>query len=95
MGKQPPRYYWDAAAWIAYIRKEMPASDNAIKEPRFEMCREVLERAERGEVEIVTSAFTLAEVCKKRGETRGPQREGRQLENDFLKHPAHPVGLWL
>jgi predicted nucleic acid-binding protein len=68
MTKLPNRIYWDANAWIAYIRKEMPAADNSIKEPRFEMCRDVLRRAERGEVEIATSAFTLSEVCKRRGE---------------------------
>ena len=50
----------------------MPAEDNAIKEPRFEMCREVLRRADKGEVEIATSAFTLAEVCKRRAEAYDP-----------------------
>jgi predicted nucleic acid-binding protein len=33
-------------------------------ENRFTMCSQVLEQAKRGNVEIVTSAFTLAEVCK-------------------------------
>lgn len=69
MTKQPTRIYWDANAWIAYIRKEMPAPNNTIKEPRFEMCRRVLKRAEAGEVEIATSAFSLAEVSKRRSET--------------------------
>jgi predicted nucleic acid-binding protein len=36
------------------------------------MCREILERAKAGEVEIVTSAFTLAEVCKRRDESYSP-----------------------
>lgn len=72
MTKAFPRIYWDANAWIAYIRREMPASDNSIKEPRFEMCRDVLRRAENGDVEIVTSAFTLAEVCKRRAEAYDP-----------------------
>lgn len=73
MARTPPRYYWDANAWIAYIRREMPTADNGIKDPRFTMCQEVLKRAEAGEIEIVTSSFTLAEVCKKRSEIRGPQ----------------------
>lgn len=73
MPKQPPRIYWDANAWIAYIRREMPTPDNGIKDPRYELCREVLLRAQKGDVEIVTSAFTLAEVCKKRSEYTGPE----------------------
>lgn len=72
MTKTPDRLYWDANAWIAYIRKEMPAADNEIKDPRFEMCRDVLRRAEQGDVEIATSAFTLAEVCKRRSEPHDP-----------------------
>lgn len=72
MTKTLPRIYWDANAWIAYIRREMPAADNSITEPRFEMCREVLRRAENGDIEIVTSAFTLAEVCKRRAEPHDP-----------------------
>jgi predicted nucleic acid-binding protein len=72
MTKTPPRIYWDANAWIAYIRREMPAADNSITEPRFEMCRDVLKRAEKGEIEIATSAFTMAEVCKRRSEAYDP-----------------------
>jgi predicted nucleic acid-binding protein len=46
----------------------MPAPDNTITDPRFTMCQTVLKRAEAGEIEIATSAFTLAEVCKRRDE---------------------------
>jgi predicted nucleic acid-binding protein len=65
MNKGAPRIYWDSAAWIAYINREMPSPKNSIKDKRYEMCRATLERASKGEIEIVTSAFTLAEVCKK------------------------------
>lgn len=59
-----PRIYWDAAAWIAYIKREMPAPENSVKERRYDMCRATLESAKKGDIEIATSAFTLAEVCK-------------------------------
>lgn len=52
-----PKYYWDACAWIALIKRE-PG--------RFESCRHTIELAEAGKVEIWTSAFTLAEVFKRR-----------------------------
>lgn len=60
-----PRVYWDACAWIAYINQEKaaPKSDGGT-EDRFAMCAEILRMAQDGKLEIVTSAFTLAEVCK-------------------------------
>jgi predicted nucleic acid-binding protein len=64
MTKQPSRIYWDSVAWIAYIQKEMPGPNSTFSEPRYDMCRRTLKRAEAGELEIATSAFTLAEVCK-------------------------------
>ena len=59
-----PRIYWDACAWISLINREMPNAGNKIKHKRFDMCRETIKKAESGELDIVTSAFTLAEVCK-------------------------------
>ena len=50
----------------------MPTAENTITRPRFEMCRDTLKRAESGVVEIVTSAFTLAEVCKRNPDPTSP-----------------------
>lgn len=60
-----PIVYWDACAWIAYIQKEMPSASSTFNEPRYNMCRRVLEQASTGQIEIATSAYTLSEVCKK------------------------------
>jgi predicted nucleic acid-binding protein len=59
------RVYWDACAWIAYIAEEraVPVKGGST-ENRFAMCLQVLTEAQKGNIEIVTSAFTLAEVCK-------------------------------
>lgn len=51
-----PRFYWDACMWIALINRE-PG--------RFDACAHLIEQAQRGEVEIWTSAFTYAEVYKR------------------------------
>ncbi len=64
MAKQPGRVYWDACSWIAYIQREMPGPGKSFTEPRFDLCRATLKRAEDGQIEIVTSAFTLSEVCR-------------------------------
>ena len=59
------RVYWDACAWIAYINQEkVIATASGAQENRFAMCSEVLRLAQKGKLEIATSAFTLAEVCK-------------------------------
>jgi len=62
---KPLRVYWDACTWIAYINQEKAVENNGGQiENRFSMCLEILNQANDGKVEIVTSAFTLAEVCK-------------------------------
>ena len=63
---KPIRVYWDACTWIVYIaqEKKIPLSNGQF-ENRFAMCSQVLSDAVAGKYEIVTSAFTLAEVCKK------------------------------
>jgi predicted nucleic acid-binding protein len=62
---KPQRIYWDACAWIAFIAEEkaIPTKSGS-PENRYAMCLNFLEAARKGKYEIVTSAFTLAEVCK-------------------------------
>jgi len=62
------RIYWDACAWIAYIAQEknITLGDGRF-ENRYAMCYQVLKDAQARKYEIVTSAFTLAEVCKEHG----------------------------
>ena len=50
--------YWDACIWIELINEADP--------DRLERCKNVLSLLEREEVEIWTSAFTLAEVYKRK-----------------------------
>lgn len=53
-----PKYYWDACIWIELITQA--------DAERVERCRHVIELAKRGKAELWTSAFTLAEVYKKK-----------------------------
>lgn len=50
--------YWDSDAYLGWLQEE-PG--------KVELCQGTLERAEAGEVLIVTSALTLAEVLWRRG----------------------------
>jgi predicted nucleic acid-binding protein len=59
------RIYWDACTWIAFIAEEKAIpTKSGNPENRYAMCLNILEAARKNRYEIVTSAFTLAEVCK-------------------------------
>ena len=53
--KKRLRVYWDSSCFIAWLKPE-PA--------RMHLCKEVLKAAAAGELEIVTSAISLAEVVR-------------------------------
>lgn len=65
MASRRKRMYWDACSWIAYIQQEKPGPNSTFTENRYEMCSSILRLAVAGKLEIATSCFTLAEVCKK------------------------------
>lgn len=50
-----PRCYWDSTCFLAWLKPE---------EERKNACNEVISAAERGEIQIVTSAVSLTEVIK-------------------------------
>src|ERR1700692_887466 len=64
MASSLKRVSWDACAWIALIQKEKIPKFGFKIEDREQMCREVIEAGKKGNVEILTSALCLAEVCK-------------------------------
>lgn len=53
------KYYWDACVWIELITQ----SDNG---DRFKRCSHIFSKAQKGEVELWTSTFTLTEVYKRK-----------------------------
>ncbi len=69
-----PNRYWDAAAFIAWLAKESG---------RWEKCKLVLDAAEAGQLNIVTSAFTLVEVIQLKSHTPLPKADQPKLENFF------------
>lgn len=62
------KIYWDSDCFLGHFQAE---------EGKVEKCDGVLQRAERGEVLIVTSALTLAEVLWMRG---GPRLTAEKAE---------------
>jgi predicted nucleic acid-binding protein len=74
-----PRYYWDACAWIALIQQEAGRVDSLTY---------VIEEARKGNVEIWTSNFTLAEVFKRPvdgAQKSLPQNKDQEFEDYILQ----------
>jgi predicted nucleic acid-binding protein len=51
----PKKVYWDSCVWISLINREVG---------RVERCESLIAQAKKGDYEIWTSSFTLAEVFK-------------------------------
>src|SRR5664279_226101 len=86
MASSLKRVYWDACVWIALIQKEkIPKKDSKL-EDREQMCREVIESAKKANVEILTSALCLAEVCKNPGlvQSHTSDKIAAFFERDFI-----------
>ena len=68
------RRYWDSACFLAWLQDEAG---------RVEKCGDVLVLAERGEIEIVTSVFTLTEVLRLRPKEALPSERRTAVEGLF------------
>lgn len=71
------RRYWDSTVFFAYL---------ADQEGRAEKCEPIIRRAEEGEIEIVTSALTYAEVCWLPQYGRMDRRNRPEIRG-FFEHP--------
>ena len=68
--------YWDSATFLAYFQQE---------DGRVDKCRGTLDRAEAGDVCIVTSALTIAECLWLRGSVPIPKNRA-QVVRLFFRH---------
>jgi predicted nucleic acid-binding protein len=78
------RVCWDACSWIALIQREqIKDSSGRIVENRYALARPVIDRAEKGAVEIVTSGLCLVEVNKPSPSTTREQIAA-YFDNDYI-----------
>jgi len=70
------KIYWDSDCFLGHFKAE---------DGKAEQCDGVLQRAERGEVLIVTSALTLAEVLWMRGAPRLPKEKAELVQKFFRR----------
>lgn len=74
--KTVERHYWDTACYLALLNEEPEAED----------CRKILEKAAEGEIELVTSFWTMAEVIRKRGSEEPLSAEVDSTISDFFEN---------
>lgn len=82
----PKRVCWDACAWISLIGKEkILDAKGAVTEDRYGLCRVVIDLAEKGKIEVVTSGLSLAEVCKSEPSSGGGADQiGPYFEHEWV-----------
>lgn len=85
MASSIKRIYWDSCCWIALIQQEVITVAGA-KIDRGKMCRGVVDAAEKGIYEIVTSTLSLAEVSKnpKSSTLSDDDKIAQFFENDYI-----------
>jgi predicted nucleic acid-binding protein len=85
MASEYRRPYLDSNVFIAFVKKE----ENIGGVNRYLVARHILTRAAHGHFQIYTSALTLAEVHKLRGQSPlAPDQDDRLLrffENDYIR----------
>ena len=74
MNKKRQLRYWDSSVFLGLLNDEPE---------RVNVCQGVIEAAERNEVHIVTSAITLVEVIKLRGEQPLGQEHEETIQKFF------------
>ena len=70
------KIYWDSDCFLGHLKAE---------EGKADKCDGVIQRAERGEVLIVTSALTLAEVLWMRGGPRITREKATMVQKFFRR----------
>jgi len=80
------KYYWDACVWIDLITQS--------NLDRFWKCQNVFVQAQKGEVELWTSSFTLTEVYKRKCDgdlTSMPEDQDDEFESFFESGLVKPI----
>jgi len=66
--------YWDSVAFLGWLAEEAD---------KMSLCAPVIEAAEAGNVVLITSAITLTEVIKLKGQQKLPSAQAKQIEAFF------------
>lgn len=78
------RRYWDSDCFLGWLQAE---------DDKVDSCRQVLNLAAKGELEIITSALTIAEVLNLRGHKPIPSDKRKQVIAFFKRSYIVPVSI--
>ena len=78
------RRYWDSDCFLGWLQAE---------DDKVEACRQVLNLAAKGELEIITSALTIAEVLHLRGHEPISSDKRQQVIAFFKRSYIIPVSI--
>lgn len=78
------RRYWDSNCFLAWLQDEDGHADR---------CQDVLDLAERGGIEIVTSVFTLTEVLRLRPKDALPAERRETVDRLFNRQSIQTMML--
>ena len=78
------RRYWDSDCFLGWLQAE---------DGKIDPCRQVLSLAARGDVEIITSALTIAEVLHLRGRQPIPADKRQQVIDFFKRSYIIPMSI--
>lgn len=77
--------YWDSATFLGWLKAEAD---------KVNECRPVLEAAEAGEITIITSAITIAEVLRLKGHERIEASQAKKSRHSFVT-AGSSYGKWI
>jgi predicted nucleic acid-binding protein len=66
--------YWDSCTFLGWLKQE---------EDKVDECRNAVRAAEKGDIKLVTSAFTLTEVLKLKGADPIPPGDAEKVRGFF------------
>lgn len=78
------RRYWDSDCFLGWLQAE---------DGKVNLCREVLNRAAAGEIEIVTSTLTIAEVLNLKGHPPIASEKRQQVVDFFKRSYIVPITI--
>lgn len=78
------RRYWDSDCFLGFLQAE---------QGKVDLCRQVLNRAANGDIQIITSALTIAEVLNLKGHDKIGADRRQQVIDFFKKSYITPISI--
>lgn len=75
--------YWDSNCFLCWLKKE----------PGYEKCKGVIQKSEQGEIQIITSALTIAEVIYLKPNDKIDRKKSDEIYRFFENEYIIPISV--